>query len=98
MSKYETLFEDEDDIIGGTPQSKFHDMLVSTPQDTSRATLDEIVTNYACMEDIIKQTIGEEQINAKLKNYYLDHQVRVDETKKSLYMEFAGNIVSKMPQ
>ncbi len=98
MSSYEALFEDEDDILGGTPKSKFWDMLITPHEDTAKAILDDIVTNYACMEHIIKQTIGEEEINRHLKNYYIDNKTAIEKTKKSLYMEFVGNIVYKMPQ
>lgn len=98
MSKYEALFEDESDIINGTPQSRFIDMIKTTEDDISKEIIDEIITNYASMEHIIKQTINEERINEHLKNYYIDNQETIEELKKSLYMEFAGNIVFKMPQ
>jgi hypothetical protein len=98
MSKYEALFEDENDIFNGTPKKKFWDMLTTAHEDISTESLDEIVQNYACMEHIIKQTIGEEQINIYLKNYYMENEKEINEHKKSLYMEFVGNIVYKMPQ
>lgn len=98
MVKYAALFEDENDIFNGTPKKKFWDMLQTTHEDISTQALDDIVQDYACMEHIIKQTIGEEQINEYLKNYYQDNTQAIDGIKKSLYMEFAGNIVYNMPQ
>jgi len=98
LNKYAALLEDEDDIFGGTPKSKFWDMLITSHEDTSKAVLDDIVTAYACMEHIIKQTVGEENINEYLKNYYYENEDEMGAVKKSLYMEFAGNIVYKMPQ
>lgn len=98
MAKYAALEEDIDDIFNGTPKKKFWDMLQTAHEDISTVILDDIVENYACMEHIIKQTIGEEQINKYLENYYTDNAQDIDEVKKSLYMEFVGNIVYKMPQ
>lgn len=98
MSKYAVLLEDESDILGGSPKSKFWEMLITPHEDTSKAALDDIVTNYASMEHIIKQTIDEEVINEHLRNYYLDNQDEIEEAKKSLYLEFVGNIINKMPQ
>jgi phage host-nuclease inhibitor protein Gam len=98
LSKYAALLEDEEDILGGSPKSKFWEMLITPHEDTSKAVLDEIVTNYACMEHIIKQTIDEEVINEHLKNYYEDNKDEIEYFKKSLYMEFVGKIVWKMPQ
>lgn len=98
MAKYAALLEDEDDIFGGTPKSKLWDMLSTAHEDISKEIIDDIVTSYACMEHIIKQTIDEENINQHLKNYYLERADEIDEVKKSLYMEFVGNLVYKMPQ
>lgn len=98
MNKYAALLEDEDDIFGGTPKSKFWDMLTTPDRDVPAEVIDEIVTRYACMEHIIKQSIGEEVINSYLQNYYHDNEDQIENVKKSLYMEFAGNIISKMSQ
>jgi len=98
MSKYAALVEDENDIFGGTPKSKLWDMLNTAHEDVSKELIDDIVTSYACMEQIIKQTIGEEVINKYLNNYYIENQEEIEEVKKSLYMEFVGNLVYKMPQ
>ncbi|MCH9814167.1 MAG: DUF2018 family protein [Epsilonproteobacteria bacterium] len=98
MNKYAALFEDEDDIFAGTPKSKFWDMLTTPHEDIAKETLDEIVTRYAVMENILKKTIDEELINSHLDQYYFENSAEVEETKKSLYMEFVGNIVYKMPQ
>ena len=98
MNKYAALLEDENDILIGSPKTKFWEMLTTPQEDVSQKVLDEIITNYACMEHIIKQTVNEENINEHLKNYYHDNEVLIEEIKKSLYMEFVGNIVYKMPQ
>jgi len=98
MNKYAALFEDEDDIFAGTPKSKFWDMLVTPHEDIAKEVLDEIITRYAVMETIIKESVDEEMINSHLDSHYLQNQAKIEETKKNLYMEFVGNIVYKMPQ
>jgi hypothetical protein len=98
MSKYAALLEDEDDILGGTPQTKFWDMLTTAHADTSKAVIDEITTNYAILEHIVKQTIKEEKLNEYLEFYYEDNKSEITEDKKSLYLEFVGKVVSRMPQ
>lgn len=98
MNKYAALLEDENDILCKSPKSKFWEMLITPEEDISQQILDEIITNYASMEHIIKQAINEEEINEYLKNYHKEHFTQIEEIKKSLYMEFVGNIVYKMPQ
>ena len=98
MKNYAALFEDEDDILAGTPKSKFWHMLITPHEDTSKAVLDDIVTSYACLEHIVKKTIDEEKLNSYLNYYYKENTEEIEELKKSLYLEFVGNVVSKMPQ
>ena len=98
MNKYEALFEDEDDILGGTPKTKFWDMLITAHEDTSKEVIDDIATNYAILEHIVKQTIKEEKLNDYLKFYYKENESEIQEDKKSLYLEFVGKVVSRMPQ
>jgi len=50
------------------------------------------------MEHIIKEKIYEDKINEYLKNYYATNKDDIDDIKKSLYMEFVGNIIFKLPQ
>lgn len=98
MNKYAALLEDENDIFGGTPKSKFWDMLITPHEDTAKEVLDDIVTNYAILESIVKETIDEEQLNNYLKFYYAENREIIEEYKKSVYLEFVGKIVSKIPQ
>jgi len=83
MKQYEALLEDENDIFGGTPKSKLWDMLQTAHEDISKEIIDEIITSYACMEDIIKQTIGEEEINKYIKNYHLENEEKIEDVKKA---------------
>lgn len=98
MADYAALFEDEDDIFAGTPKSKFWSMINTAHEDIAIAILHEIITNHAALEHILQKQIHEEEINDYLKAYYSENQDEIDDLKKSLYMEFVGNLVYKMPQ
>lgn len=98
MKNYAALFEDEDDILGGTPKSKFWQMLITPHEDTSKAVIDDIVTNYACLEHIVKEKIDEEKLEEYLEFYYKENTTEIEELKKSLYLEFVGKIIYKIPQ
>ncbi len=96
--KYEVLFEDENDIFGGTPKSKFWDMLTTTHEDIGKEIIDEIFAKYAAMEAILKKDIDEDNLNKHLENYCLENSIEIENIKKSLYMEFAGDIINKLHQ
>ena len=98
MKNYAALLEDEDDIFSGTPKSKFWSMINTAHEDISIAILDEIITKYAALEHIVKENVHEKEINDYLDNYYHQHTEELNALKKSLYMEFVGNLIYKMPQ
>jgi len=98
MKKKIYLIEDDNDILSKTPKTKFLEILEVIDKDVSSEILDDIITNYACMEHIIKEKIYEDKINEYLKNYYATNKDDIDDIKKSLYMEFVGNIIFKLPQ
>jgi hypothetical protein len=49
MNKYDALFEDEDDIFGGTPVSKYWDINKQISEDLMKDEFDGIVERLAVM-------------------------------------------------
>ena len=98
--KYEVLFEDENDIFGGTTKSKFWDMLTTTHEDIGKEIIDEIFAKYAAMEAILKnvKNIDAEDLNQDLENYCLENSTEIENSKKNLYMEFSIDIINKLHQ
>ncbi|HEX5623398.1 MAG TPA: DUF2018 family protein [Sulfuricurvum sp.] len=96
MSKYDALFEDENDIFGGTPQSKYWDIATQVSEDLYRYDFDEIMTKIAVMEKMLMQHHDEEELNRIIDSYAIMNQAEVDDHKKSLYMEYAGRLIYKL--
>jgi len=96
MSKYDVLFEDEGDIFGGSPQSKYWDIANQVSEDLYRYDFDEIMTKIAVMEKMLMQQYNEDDLNRIVESYALMNQEEVDNHKKSLYMEYAGRLIYKL--
>ncbi|NCO00231.1 MAG: DUF2018 family protein [Epsilonproteobacteria bacterium] len=96
MNKYAALFEDEDDIFGGTPVSKYWDIVGQTHTDLMRDEFDKVVERLAVMEAMLSETNNYEELDATIKNYYYANQDKIDELKKSLYMELAGQLIYRV--
>ena len=47
MAKFEALFEDEDNIFGGTPESKYHDIATQGNEEIVKDEFDKIVQKFA---------------------------------------------------
>lgn len=96
MAKYDVLFEDEGDIFGGSPQSKYWDIAKQVSEDLYRHDFDEIMTKIAVMEKMLMQHHGEEELDRIVSSYALMNPSEIEDHKKSLYMEYAGRLIYKL--
>lgn len=93
-NKYEALFEDEDDIFGGTPSSKFWDIANQSSSDLVKDVFDGIFEKMAVMEYFLEQNGID--IDNKIKSFVLEHNEYVQMKKKSFYVEYTGEIVCRL--
>jgi hypothetical protein len=91
---YEALFEDEGDIFGGTPKSKFMDVLFNANNDIVRAELEKFFEKAAVMEAMLEEQYGD-NLDREIAKYQIEHQDEVDARLKSLYIEVMGDILSQ---
>ncbi|MBD3798612.1 MAG: DUF2018 family protein [Epsilonproteobacteria bacterium] len=96
MSKYDVLFEDEDDIFSGSPQSKYWDIAKQVSEDLYRHDFDEIMTKIAVMEKMLMQQHHQDDLDKIITSYALMNLSEIEDHKKSLYMEYAGRLIYKI--
>jgi len=96
MSKYNALFEDEDDIFAGTPQSKFWDILNTANDEVVKNQMDILFEKFTIMETLLTQQHGEEKLEQILKEYIFTNSTEVEFNKKSTYVEFTGEVISRL--
>jgi hypothetical protein len=96
MKNYDALFEDENDIFGGTPQSKYWDISNQISTDFAQEAFDDIITRMASMEQMLMKYYDEEELDDTVKYYGYDNSTLIEERKKSLYMELAGRLIYKL--
>ena len=98
MASFKDWFtEDEDDIFMGSPKSKFFDVSREASKDIVEEEMDKIVEKLAVLEMIISEGKGESfDINQYIQDYTLDNMAEVKAMKKGLYVEFTGDIISRL--
>jgi uncharacterized protein involved in exopolysaccharide biosynthesis len=96
MSKYEALFEDEENIFGGTPQSKFWDILTQASDDLVKEQVNEFMKKHAIMENMLIEQYGEDTLDTMIKNYEFENSMKVEEYTKSTYITLTGEIVTRL--
>jgi len=96
MGKYEALFEDEDNIFGGTPESKYHDIASQASDEVVKDEFSKIAQKFAVMEALLIEQYGEDTIDDLIQNYAFENSIDIDTKKKSLFIEWTGNIVMRL--
>ncbi|MDY0117099.1 MAG: DUF2018 family protein [Sulfurimonadaceae bacterium] len=96
MSNYEALFEDEDDIFGGTPVSKYWDIHSQTHEDLRKDEFDRIVERLAAMEAMLAEHYDFNELDKIVRSYIVSNQIKMEEMKKSVYMELAGQLIYRV--
>jgi len=96
MAKFEALLEDEDNIFGGTPKSKYWDFRNQVSQDLDEDEFDKIVEKIAIMEVMLSEHHDIENLDRMIKSYAIQNMSEVEEMKKSVYLELAGNLLERL--
>lgn len=96
MGKFDHLFEDEDGLFAGSPQSRYWEMFNQLNPEIREGIVDEIVERMAIMEKMLMKEFDEEGVNDAVKRYYIEHMTEIEDHKKSLYMELGGELIYKL--
>ena len=88
------IFEDEDDVFMGSPESKLMDIIFNANNDVVRYDLTNFIRDRAVMEMVLDDQLGED-FQEKLKVYMVENRDSVETKMKSLCIELMGEIVSK---
>lgn len=93
---YEALFEDEDNIFGGTPQSKFWDIVNQASDDLVKDQFDQFFQKFAIMEKLLEKHYSEDEMENIMNSYPLENSMDLETHKKSLYVALTGDIVCRL--
>ena len=88
------IFEDEDDVFMGSPESKLMDIIFNANNDVVRYDLTNFIRDRAVMEMVLDEKLGED-FQEQLKVYMVENRDAVETKMKSLCIELMGEIVSK---
>ena len=98
MGKYDALFEDEDDIFAGTPQSRYWDIQSNLSEDLIKDEFDNLVQRVAIMEKLLGDIHDYESLDKMIGACPYSNFEEVEELKKSVYMELAGKLIYRVSE
>lgn len=96
MSKYTALLENEHDVLSGTPQSKFWDIINNSNDELIKEQFDMMLERFVAMQSILTDMHGEKRLEQILMQYILENSSEVEFDKKSTYIDFTTQIVSQL--
>ena len=96
MGKFDALLEDESDIFGGSPVSRYWDIHGQLSQDLIRDEFDKIVERLVAMEGLLAQTHEYEDLDQIVTSYCHTNYDKMDDLKKSAYMDLAGKLIYRL--
>jgi hypothetical protein len=92
---YEALFEDEDDIFGGSPRSKFMDVIFNANRSVAEGELQNLIERLAVMEKLLGETMEDDVLERRIKQLRFEEADTVNAMAKELYIESMGNVLSQ---
>jgi hypothetical protein len=88
------IFEDEDDVFMGSPESKLMDIIFNANNDVVRFDLANFIKRRAAMEMLLNEHLGDD-FDEKVDALMGEKRDKVENKMKSLCIELMGEIVSK---
>jgi hypothetical protein len=98
MNKYEALMEDENDILGGSQKSIYWGMTKKMSPDVLEDEFDKIVQRLAVMESLLSQNYEYEALDNLIVHHYSENEAKIEELKKSVYMELGGKLIYRVSE
>ncbi|MBD3790027.1 MAG: DUF2018 family protein [Campylobacterales bacterium] len=93
MNEYNALFEDENDIIAGSPRKRYWDICGQVETDKVQNEFDKVMDKISAMEQMLIEEYGEQGIDSIVAKYIDENFERIEMHKKNLYLEYAAKLI-----
>ena len=89
------LYEDDDDFLMGTPQSKFFDILFHANRDIVKDKLLQCIDRYNALEPLLEKTLSEEALDGLVQSTILENPDLLLQRNNDLFIAMMGEILSQ---
>lgn len=86
------FFDEDDDIFGGTPKSKFFDIVYNANRNLVEFELEKMVERYVAMETLLEEK--DEDFYHKIDSHILENQDKTDMSKNDFFIKFVGDVLT----
>lgn len=86
------FFDEEDSIFGGTPKSKFFDIVYNANRNLVEFELEKMVEKYVALEALLEQ--NNVDITHEVNTYILDNADSINSAKNDFFIGFVGDVLT----
>lgn len=86
------FFDEEDEIFGGTPRSKFFDIIYNANRNLVEFEIEKMVERYKAMEVLLEKY--DEEFHLHVNDYIIQNPDSIDSEKNDFYIGFVGDVLS----
>jgi len=96
MGKFDDLFDEDDSVFGGTPESKYWDFHDQVSEDLRKDEFDKVVEKIAAMEGMLAEIHGVNNVDSAIRSYAIQNISEMDDLKKGVYLDLSGHLLSRV--
>ncbi len=86
----------DDDIFGGTPRSKYFDVIFNANRNLVEEALSSNLKRIAVLEKLLEERLGDdEDIESLVQNYLIQHMDEVEHMLNDAYINGMGDILTQ---
>ncbi len=86
------FFDEDDELFGGSPKSKFFDILYNANRNLVEFELEKMVERFLVYEQMLE--LRDADFMRKVDSYILEHPDELKNQKNDFFIHFVGDVLS----
>lgn len=86
------FFDEEDEIFGGSPRSKFFDIIFNANKNLVEFEVEKLVEKLVALEALMEEE--DKDFHQKVSSYILENPDSIEQGKNDFYIGFVGDVLT----
>ncbi len=86
------FFDEDDEIFGSTPKSKFFDIIYNANRNLVELELEKMVERYVAMEALLEK--ADKDFHLNVNNLIIEHSDEFQTSKNDFFIGFVGDVLT----
>ncbi len=86
------FFDEEDDIFGSSPRSKFFDIVFNANKNLVQFEIEKLLEKMVAYEALLEKQ--DEDFSQKVRSFILENPDKIEQGKSDIFIGFVGDVLS----